>query len=1460
MKMLKSGYFRLISWMLIISFVFVYVFNDYTYASKYIAANTAVARMEPIQIPFEFGQVVETYMQGSSKSRVILIQDLHANYEVQKNIKGILTHIDNNYGIERVGTEGNSADVDVSLLYSIPDIRVKADVIHYFMKKGFVNGAEEFAAYKDPPILEGLDNEDFYRQDTQILLSSLNRRPEIVEYLERIKFLLKTAESSICSSDLQKFRSQYVQYKQDLISPYIFQKHLTGWAKIADKPVAGISEEYNRYMKLAQRQETIDFSKVEKEYRKLMKVMKLDYEGKPDISVTFKRFKEFFSSSGVMREKMSRLIFTDPAYSNLKNYIETVELSKELNTYSIVGEENKVVEEISCALGKNDNEKDFVFISNYIQLMVKFLLNQITRDELDRFYARAGEFEEKFNMLKIQYKKEFSAIDSALLMLKQHVQEMGSFYEIAKKRDLSFINKFEDSFSGTGNNLVMVTGGFHTYGVARELKNRNIPYTIIIPRVTSYTEEDMRLYYSLLRGEEVVSYEEMILQNLSLPTFLDRPWLARRIVARAVSSYVRAVLEKHGYKSAEISRLVSAFVGQWAAENAKAAGTVRFRFFIEEIIHRDRDKEIVFILNLSGEKKAIAVNSKGKLRVLSEEESGELEIELKRLDISKRISAARSDGKHAHLVSRDKLEIAATVSGLKPVTSVDADVKKAEIQGWLNGINSAADSKLGVFTAGGRQFLYDESAVLTAIKRTHAHTGESNFNMAAEADIAEYLEEFFSRPVQELEKDWRTDILLGFPVDKVVAARGGLADISVIIGKESRVEIGREDTRDWEEVYNETQPRITAFLGEAVTGAMGAVPDITRAPVSETAELPAELPETFEPEPVRPETREEVAEEAPSAPRAEVRRVIRKRFDAADLFSRYKYLIIGTVALVIVGAAAYMMAGVLSTAALTFGGITAAALTGITLFIIRRNSLQRAKRRFARAPIEEEAAVSPAVKAPIEPETPEVREVPEEPEVGEVPKATEAPEPAVEVKPEVIKERITDAELVAEQERDMLRAVPESELKKVLERMGQKGIKTGILVTRMGGIDGVALETEKWIKILKRAGAAVNLLIGEGFIKTKGIDKTHMNPGVSFSEPINELIIKLTFTELTSVKEVIAGLKGAFRSGILDDETVRLIRSAEEQILIDADSALSIGLPLNMAVMDKLRPLLNRIVEQLVEHQSSILERQIGDWIDTTGNRIVILENSSTIPMQIPLGVAVARVAEKRKDVTFINHNHDFWFERRRYQPENRLNDKIHDYLAHAFPLVGENIVQVFINSEANTQLYNRLMKRADDSRDRKDFERAEHYLREANRLLTIDNIAPNVMDFTESPPEIDVFNSDFRRRIGVEEDDFIIANVVRIVERKSIEYAIKNLKMQKDRYPDKADKTKMCLILTGGDESAEGTVYMDALKDYIKYLGMVVGKDVIMLDEFAGKGLKISQTRKESDDQGDKIYTLEDV
>jgi len=567
MKLLNSIYIKITSWLLLVSFIYVYVFCDYAYAvhPPKPSIEQELQSNPPIDIPLEYGKVISRYKDDTSPNRLVLIQDLHANYETQSNIRDILKYISLNYGIQKLWVEGSSDKVDTSLISTIPSETVKQDVLDYFMRKGMITGPESYAIDSGNPVLYGLEDNELYEKNSKVLVSSLNRRNEYVGLLERIKYLLKTAEARICNSDLKKFRTHYVLYRQKELTPELFQKYLKDWSKKAGISIGSISEEYFRFMRLTDKYDSIDHKALETEYTKLLAKSELIYEGKNKIEAALVKFKNFFRMPDDIQKQISEIIYTEEGYRNLRTYLECIQLSREIDTYQIVKEEDRVVEALTDSLCRTESERNFVRVTRYIDLIVKFLLNQMTPRELDEFYGKADEFLAEYESLESISLEEFAEIGELLIALKSYMEEMGLFYSIAIERDKGFVERV--TADEVKNNTILITGGFHSYGVSKILKEKNIPHIIVKPVVTQHTEEDRARYYSFIRGGELLSYEDVLSLTLAPKSFIPMMWFRRRAVARAAGKKLRDELAKAGYEESKLHRklgnILQNFLREW---------------------------------------------------------------------------------------------------------------------------------------------------------------------------------------------------------------------------------------------------------------------------------------------------------------------------------------------------------------------------------------------------------------------------------------------------------------------------------------------------------------------------------------------------------------------------------------------------------------------------------------------------------------------------------------------------------------------------------------------------------------------------------------------------------------------------------------------------------------------------------------------------------------------------------
>jgi len=219
------------------------------------------------------------------------------------------------------------------------------------------------------------------------------------------------------------------------------------------------------------------------------------------------------------------------------------------------------------------------------------------------------------------------------------------------------------------------------------------------------------------------------------------------------------------------------------------------------------------------------------------------------------------------------------------------------------------------------------------------------------------------------------------------------------------------------------------------------------------------------------------------------------------------------------------------------------------------------------------------------------------------------------------------------------------------------------------------------------------------------------------------------------------------------------------------------------------------------------LKRALYDFTENFNIHLLIVENALTIPMNIPLGLAITEfIAET--GIPTIAHHHDFAWERQRFAVNG-----VEDYLAMAFPPRLHTINHVVINTEGRRQLSYRC------------------------GLSSI--VIPNVFDFHSQPPELDEYGRGFRQDLGVADDEVLLLQPTRMIARKGIEHAIELAGRLKD---------KKAKLLISHQERDEGSDYYHRTMDYAALLGV----DVIVKPELIGAERGRTET-------GAKRYSLWD-
>ena len=306
--------------------------------------------------------------------------------------------------------------------------------------------------------------------------------------------------------------------------------------------------------------------------------------------------------------------------------------------------------------------------------------------------------------------------------------------------------------------------------------------------------------------------------------------------------------------------------------------------------------------------------------------------------------------------------------------------------------------------------------------------------------------------------------------------------------------------------------------------------------------------------------------------------------------------------------------------------------------------------------------------------------------------------------------------------------------------------RIGIVATRLAGTDGVSLESDKWVQVMEDRRLSCYYFAGE---LDRPPERSYLAEEAHFNHP-----------EIQEIQQACFG------------------------------------------VTTRPRSLTKRIQEI-----KSKLKDDLYSFINQFKIDLLMPENSLTIPMNIPLGLAITELIAET-GMPAIAHHHDFSWERDRFS----IN-AVSDYLNMAFPPNLPTLSHTVINSYAEEQL--------------------------AFRTGISARVIPNIMDFENPPPSPDDYTSDVRQAIGIADDELFVLQPTRVVKRKGIEHAIElvcRLGM----------KAKLVISHDAGDE---GFDYQDRLKEYANFLKV----DLILASDI------INEKRGRTKD-GRKIYTLDDV
>lgn len=312
---------------------------------------------------------------------------------------------------------------------------------------------------------------------------------------------------------------------------------------------------------------------------------------------------------------------------------------------------------------------------------------------------------------------------------------------------------------------------------------------------------------------------------------------------------------------------------------------------------------------------------------------------------------------------------------------------------------------------------------------------------------------------------------------------------------------------------------------------------------------------------------------------------------------------------------------------------------------------------------------------------------------------------------------------------------------------GKRIKNIGIVSTRLEGTDGVTLETAKWVEVLENMRYDCSFFTGQSDWDSS---RSTVIPLVHFRDPAIVELQKYFFGTKTRKCE-------------LTDQV-------------------------------------HDIRKELKQH--------LYKYIQQNDIHLLLVENALSIPLHIPLGIAITEVIAET-NIPAVGHHHDFYWERDRF-----MVNCVNDYINMAFPPSLNSLIHVVINTEARKML---------------------SYRRGQSSI-----VIPNVFNYDRKPPGIDEYNRDLPQKLGLEPDDILFLQPTRIIQRKGIEHSIEVV--------HRLQNPKIKLLITHSIRD-EGQSYYERVIDYAKLLNVPV---IIRPELFSHK--------REVDEEGNKKYSIWDI
>jgi len=448
--------------------------------------------LNSLNVKKELGKVKEVSVsKDKQKPSVILIQDAHNSLEAQKNLSQIIQDLNNNYDIDMIGVEGAFNSVNYEELQKFPVKEVKETISSYYLKKGYLTGAEYGSIVSDKKIdLRGIENENEFKESYKSFLKIKSHGHKLLNFIASYNNFSSDLSSKVFNSQLKQLDKVIQVFEAGNTSPLIFVEQIQKQLTKNDINIE-MGESTQNLFTLLKDIEQVDVNALNKEVEYLVDNGIVEKTSLPSLDKFAALYEATLIAQSAFAAEVVSLVADKNsadqtpnllALNNFFNQYEKIDFS------SVDSELGVYIQQARLALSSSDLEREVINNEFAIQKLERLAALQALPADVSHFFANPKDFDLDYLILfaKSQGKQfsihfQLSEKDSELKSL---LKEAARFYRLANKRDIIFVqNVLKQLAQKREKSAIIVTGGYHTKGIVKELKKKNISYAVITPNI-----------------------------------------------------------------------------------------------------------------------------------------------------------------------------------------------------------------------------------------------------------------------------------------------------------------------------------------------------------------------------------------------------------------------------------------------------------------------------------------------------------------------------------------------------------------------------------------------------------------------------------------------------------------------------------------------------------------------------------------------------------------------------------------------------------------------------------------------------------------------------------------------------------------------------------------------------------------------------------------------------------------